>query len=114
MLVLARSGLRGLRFRHRSHSCRQPDLNDCAALGVVARRDIAAMFLHNPVADAESKASAFAALLGGIARIQDALRVFDARAVVAELCADMAVLGADSDFQGSVASGLENGVHRIV
>ena len=55
-----------------------------APIGVVVAQDLAAVFAHDAIADAQAQAGSLAYFLGGEERIEDAVGIRDAGAVVAE------------------------------
>ena len=69
----------GARLSGRRFSAgRQSDFEHRSALRRVVRGDVAAMFLDDAVADAESEAGSLTHALGGVERIEDAVGVLDA------------------------------------
>ena len=113
--MLAQSRLRLLRLRLRAVAAAGSRTSMAAPpSGALLRRDVAAMFLHDAVADAESQPRAFADALGGVEGIEDALGIFDSGAIVGELRANVAVLRCDANLQLAAAPGFENRIHRIV
>ena len=92
----------------------QAHFDGCAAVGSVVGGDVAAMFLHDAVADAQAEAGAFADALRGVERIEDALGIFDSGAVVGELGANVAAGRHDANLQLAGASGFKNGIDGIV
>ena len=109
-----RSGLQFFRFGL-GRSCRgQPHLDASSALRSIVSGNVAAMFFHDAVADAEPESSAFAHVLGGVERIEDALRIFNASAVVSELRANVSAHATDANLKLAGAPGFKNGVNRVV
>src|SRR5581483_2800903 len=85
-----------------------------AAFGSIIRRDVPAMLFHDPVTDAESKSGTFADALGRVERVEDTFRIFDTRAVIRKLRADVAVLQMNANPQLAAAPSLENRIHGII
>ena len=81
---------------------------------VVVAENLASVFLHNAIADAEAKAGSLADLLGSEERIENAIGVGNAVAVVAEGHLDgFAGLGGH-DFDACGAAHFMDGVVGVV
>src|SRR5271166_3424067 len=106
------------RFKFRRDCCCdrswQSDLDGGSGVRVIVSRNISAVFLDDAVTDAQTKSRPFAHTFGGVEGIEDALRIFDPGAVVAELCAHVTVLGGYANFQLAVSAGLKDRIDRIV
>src|SRR5277367_1625554 len=88
------------------------DYESCAAFRAVETFDLAAMFLENPVANAQAQPGAFAYRLGGKKRIENLLRIFYSRPGVGELHDNLRVVLPRANHQLSAAH-LFQSVHRI-
>src|SRR5579862_4618299 len=84
----------------------------CAALGAVEALDMAAVLLHNSVADAETETGPFAHRLGGEERIENLLGRFNSRTGIRKLDEDSfrVVVGANHKF---ASAHFFDGIHGI-
>ena len=113
-LMLPRAGFGSSASRGYSRRCRNPHFDGCAAFGIVVRRNVSAVFLHNSVADAESQPGSLTHALGGIEGIEYALGIFDSGSIVAEGSAHVPIRGSDANLELPAAPGFQNRVHRVV
>ena len=107
------------RLRQRGFlACQQTDFNrrsSCrSGLLPVARHDFSAMFLDDPVADAQPQAGALAHRLGGIEGIENSAGVLDSRTAVIELHAHVSVFLEATHFQHPAAARLHHGIEGVV
>src|SRR5258708_6341998 len=102
-------GHRLLTDRHR-----QADLKHGASLGMVLGGDLATVFLHDAVTDAQSQPGAFAHAFGGVERIENVLGINDAGTGIMELADHVSVRGIDPDSQVAAACGIQHGVGSVV
>src|SRR5262249_54258815 len=107
---LFRSGSRSARFRGNGNSYRK----GASAGLIIPTLDLASVRAHDPVTDAQAKPGAFARLLCGVERIENALGVNNALAVVGDRDLDCltAVMSANSDH--SPALRLLDGVVGVI
>ena len=80
---------------------RETDFDGRSASFEVARGNVSSVFLDDSVADAEPKARALAYALGGVERIEDAVRLLDAGAGILEFRDDSSLFGVNPDLQSS-------------
>src|SRR5439155_17364573 len=74
---------------HGMRSCGQPYFYYRAAVGSVVSRDVAAVLLHDAIADAQAKPRSLAHALSRVERIKDTLRILESGAIIGELGAHM-------------------------
>src|SRR6476620_8993517 len=82
--------------------------------GVIRTKNFAAVFFHDSVTDAEAEAGPFSDLLGGEKRIEDAVRIGDAMAVVAECDFDIVLVAARGNIDARAVEGLTDGGIGVV
>src|SRR5215469_10411628 len=95
-------GLRGLR-----RSGRKKNSEKGTALETIAAGDVAVVLADDAVAGAEPQPSSFPDGLGGEKRFEDAFRMFDARAVIGKLDANLRIAGADGNVELAAAGFLQ-------
>ena len=100
--------------RSRLRCNRQAYLDNRPSSSSIVRGNVASMFLHNAVTDAEPQPSPLAHALSGIEGIKNAFGILHAWPIIGELCANMAVLAKHADLEFAGASGFKNGINRIV
>ena len=72
------------------------------------------MFRNNSVTNAKPETSSLSNRLGGIERIENSGRIFDARAAVGKLYDKLIALLGGSNPQIAICRFFQDGVHRIV
>ena len=72
------------------------------------------MFFDDTVADAEAQTRAFADGFRSVERVENFLRVLDARAAVVELDPDAVVASEGANFQDAFVLGFQHGIESIV
>src|SRR5262249_27561860 len=77
--------------------------NGAALLSVVAK-DLPSVFLHNAETDAKSEPGALANGLGGVKRVENAMRFFDPRARIGKRDCDVGAIAYGFDRQRSAAA----------
>src|SRR5262249_24714153 len=113
-VILPRSSFRGLRLSDVGRNTRQLDLNNRSALRIVVSGDVAAVLLHDAVADTEPQSRAFAHTLGGVERIEDSLGILDPRSVVDKLRGYVSALADHANLKLSRSPRLQNGIDGVV
>src|ERR1700685_1206167 len=106
--------LRSVHFRGFFCDGQAHDEGGTVSIGIILRNDFAAMGLDDAVADAETEASAFADFLGGEKRIEDAVYLRDAGAVVAKHDFDFIAAIQRLNFYSAGAADFLHGVVGVV
>src|SRR6266576_7010396 len=84
----------------------QANRKGCALSTCVVRaKNLAAVFFHNSVTDTETEPGPFADLLGAKKRIEDAVGMADAVAVIAECHFDVVVIAASGNIDTRAGDG---------
>jgi len=99
--------VRGQRLRTALARDRQAEHKGGAAFGIILTGNLSPMILHDTVGGAQSQASAFADRLGGVERIEDAMRLFDARAAIGKMNHHVCSLRVGADPKQSSAGFLQ-------
>src|SRR5271166_1529985 len=105
---------RGLRRGYTLSRGGQYHFDYAAAAGRIARADLSSVLLHNAVTDAQPQSGSLAYALGGIERLEDAMRFLDAGTRIVEFGVHISVFGVDTHLQGTAASGFQHGVDGVV